>query len=103
MSVALLLAAASPGAAESVVIDLLVRQPCGQPDEAVMAGEIVVCAERERQAFYGSTRRDRQAGKPLPKAEVQLAEGTKLAIETESADLGMARSQRAMVRLKIEF
>lgn len=103
MSVALLLAAASPATAEPVVIDLLVRQPCDQGDEAVLANEIIVCGERERQSYYRAAPSGRQTGRPLSKAEVQLAEGTALAVETESEDLGMARAQRAMVRLKIKF
>lgn len=106
VSVALFLAAASASVAsteERVVIDLLVRQPCEQRDEAVLANDIIVCAERERQAYHQAAPSDRQAGKTLPKAELQLAEGTALAVETESEDMGMARSQRAMVRLKFKF
>ena len=106
MSVALLLAAtsaAAAGAGVPVVIDLTVAEPCAEADHAAMNGEIVVCGERERQEYYRIVKSDRQAGKPLPKAEVQVAKGTALAIETESEDLGMARTQRAMVRLKFKF
>ncbi len=103
MPVALLLAAASPVAAEPVVIDLLVRYPCDQTDEAVLAAEIIVCAGREGHAHYRAAPSGSEGGKPSPKAEVQLAEGTALAVEAESEDLGMARSQRAMVRLKFKF
>lgn len=103
MSVALLLAATSPAPAEPVVIDLLVRQPCDRTDEAVMAEEIVVCGERERQAHYRAAPSQERTATPLHKAEVQVADGAALAVETESQDLGAARAQRAMVRLKIKF
>lgn len=107
MMVFLLMAAsgaiAPADASERVVIDLTAPEPCASTDEAVLANQIVVCGERERQRYYRVVASDRPEGTPLPKAEVQLAEGTTLAAETESADLGMARSQRAMVRLKIKF
>ena len=105
MSVVLFLAAASApaaGAAERVAIELTVRQPCDQADDAALTNEIIVCGERERQA-YNQPAPDGRTGKPAPKAEVQLAEGTVLAVETESEDLGRARTQRAMVRLKFKF
>ena len=106
MPIYLILAAVAPGAASAeppVVIDLLIPQTCAQTDEAILQSEIVVCGERERQPLHRLNRIDPVTGRSLPKAEVQLADGTSLAAETESADLGMARSQRAMVRLKLKF
>jgi hypothetical protein len=107
MQAVLLMAAAgpvvAPGPVEPVVIDLLVRPPCEQTDATTLASEIVVCAERTRQSYHGVAPSRRAGGKALPKAEVQLAQGAALALETESADLGMARSQRAMIRLKFKF
>lgn len=102
----LLAAAASPAVAadERVVIDLTVPQPCAEPDEPTSSTEIVVCAQVDRNELYRLRTATRTAGgKPLPKAEVRLSENSVLAVETESADMGMARAQRAMVRLKIAF
>lgn len=91
------------GAVEApLVIDLTVPTPCAEADEAAMNGEIVVCSEKDRQALRLSNAH-RPPAKPVPKAEVQVTEGVALGLETESADLGMARSQRAMVRLKIKL
>lgn len=106
MPVLPILAAASLAAADAeppVVFDLTIRQPCAEADDGVISGEIVVCAEVDRQSRYRL--RDvggRNGGSP-PKAEFEVKPGVALAVETESADLGMVREQRAMVRLKFKF
>lgn len=102
----LILGATDPapdGAEAPTRIDVTVPQPCAEADDDTVGGEIVVCGEREPQARYRLRSVDPKPGSTLPRAEVHLAEGTALAVETESADLGMARSQRAMVRLKFKF
>lgn len=93
----------SAGTPERVVIDLTAPQPCRESDELSTASEIVVCAEKDRQERYRLRTDSRPDGKSLPKAEVRLSENATAAVETESADLGMARAQRAMVRFKIAF
>lgn len=106
MPVFLTLAATSvavAGAETPVVIDILVPQPCAQVDESRISGEIVVCAEADRQSLYRLRNADRQDDGSPPKAEVAIKDGVAVAVETESADLGMARAQRALVRLKIKF
>lgn len=106
MPVLLTLAAASAAVAHAeppVVIDILVPEPCAQVDESRISGEIVVCAEADRQSLYRLRRADRQDDGSPPKAELEIGEGVAVAVETESADLGMARAQRALVRLKIKF
>lgn len=95
--------AVAPVEAERLVIDLLVPPPCAEDDVQRLQGELVVCAnregdERDRLADPGAVAAD-----GLPRAELQLADGTVVSAETESADLGMARSQRLMVRLKLKF
>lgn len=95
--------AAAGGVDAPVVIDLTIPQPCPPRDDATGSQEIVVCGERERQASYRLRKLDRGEGQAVPKAEVQIAEGATLGVETESADLGMVRSQRAMVRIKLKF
>jgi len=94
---------AAAGAEAPVVIDILVPQPCAQVDENRISGEIVVCAEADRQSLHRLRNADRQDDRPPPKAEFELKDGVAVAVETESADLGMARAQRALVRLKIKF
>lgn len=86
-----------------VVIDLTIPQPCAEANDAAISGEIVVCAEVERQSLYRLRNADRQNDRTLPKAEFALQDGVSLAVETENADLGMARAQRALVRLKFKF
>lgn len=101
-----LLAAVAPAAVEAgdrVVIDLTAPQPCAEPDEPTSSTEIVVCAQTGRNERYRLRSTTRTGGKPLPKAEVRLSENSTVAVETESADMGMARAQRAMVRFKIAF
>lgn len=106
MPVLPILAAAGVALADAeapVVIDILVPQPCEQVDENRISGEIVVCAEADRQSLYRLRNAERQDDRPLPKAEFEIKDGVAVAVETESADLGMARAQRALVRLKIKF
>lgn len=106
MSFALLLTVSSTPVAvedERVVIDLTVRQPCDLVNDAASATEIIVCGERERQGYYRAASSSEPVDAAIPKAEVRLAEDTSLVVESESADMGMARSQRAMVRLKFKF
>lgn len=106
MPIALVLAASQAAIASADVataFDITVRQPCAPSDEVVISGEIVVCGERERQDAYRLRPVGPGVPRTLPKAEMQVAQGTSLAVETESADLGMARAQRAMVRLKFKF
>lgn len=104
MIASLVLAATSAAAAseaERVVIDLTAPPPC-EGNEYRIQTEIVVCAKRDD----GSQRlaKGEPAGtQALPRAAVQLAEGAELSAETESADMGMARSQRLMMRLKLKF
>ncbi len=103
---AILLLAAAPASSktpERGVIDLTVPRPCPEADEPSVANEIVVCAEKDRQERYRLRTDARPDGKALPKAEVRLSENATAAVETESADLGMARAQRAMVRFRIAF
>ena len=93
--------AAGASDADRVVIDLTVPAPCAGEEYRIQT-EIVVCAKRED----GSQRlaKGESAGtQALPRAAVQVAEGAELSAETESADLGMARSQRLMMRLKFKF
>lgn len=94
---------AAAGAETPVVIDLLVPQPCAQADDSAISGEIVVCAEVDRQSLYRLRNADRQDDGSPPKAEFEIRDGVAVVVETESADLGMARAQRALVRLKVKF
>ena len=106
MPVLLTLAAASVAVADAaapVMIDLLIPQPCARPDDSVMSGEIVVCAKSDGQSPYRLQNADRQDANSPPKAEFELKDGLAVAVETENAELGMARAQRAMVRVKIKF
>jgi hypothetical protein len=100
MPVFLILAAANVAGASVV---MLIPQPCTQAEDAAINGEIVVCGERERQSSHRLRRLDRQTDNTPLKAEIQLADGTSVGVETESADLGMVRAQRAMVRVKFKF
>jgi hypothetical protein len=90
-------------AEERVVIDLTVPTPCAPEAESELAEEIRVCARLADASPYRIGRSQVRSAEALPRAEVALAEGATLSAETESADLGMARAQRAMVRLKITF
>ena len=95
--------AIAPVDPDRVVIDLTVPAPCADDDVQRLQGEIVVCArtdpgDNDRSPVPQAAGRD-----AMPRAEVQLSEHAALAAEAESADLGMARSQRMMVRLKIKF
>lgn len=85
------------------MINLLVPQPCTQADDAVISGEIVVCAEADRASIYRLRNADRQDDRAPPKAEFEIKDGVAVAVEAESADLGMMRAQRALVRLKVRF
>lgn len=106
MPILLTLAVASVAVAVTeapLVIDLLIPRPCAQADDGVISGEIVVCAEADRQSLHRLQSADRPDDASSPKAEFEIKEGVAVAVETESADLGMARAQRAMVRVKIKF
>ena len=95
--------AAASGEAERVVIDLLVPPPCSGDDLQRLQGEIVVCASRDGDGRHRVTDPKAATAEALPRAELRLADGTVVSAETESADMGMARSQRLMVRLKFKF
>jgi hypothetical protein len=93
-----------PAEAERVVIDLTVPAPCPDSDDTGFDDEIVVCAERDAQSRHRiSGAHGPLAEQALPRAEVRLGDGSTLGAETESAELGMARSQRLMVRWKLKF
>lgn len=94
--------AAGASDADRVVIDLTVPAPCAGEEYRIQT-EIVVCAKREDGEANRLTDARTSDPEALPRAAVQLADGTELSAETESADLGMARSQRLMVRLKLKF
>lgn len=81
-------------------IDLLIPQPCSADQRG--SGEVVVCANRTGESPYRLKQPVRQS-KALPKAQLQIGEGTSVAAETEEADVGGFKSNRAMVRLKIKF
>jgi hypothetical protein len=81
-------------------IDLLVPQPCTSDQRD--AGDVVVCANRSGESPYRLKQPERQS-KALPKAQLQIGKATSVAAETEEADVGGFKSNRAMVRLKIKF
>lgn len=88
---------------DRVVIDLTVPTPCAEQEQGGLVDEIVVCAKIDGESPYRLGRVISANRASMPRAEVRLSEGTSVSAETESEDLGMARSQRAMVRLKIDF
>jgi hypothetical protein len=95
--------AVAPVDPDRVVIDLTVPTPCAEDDVQRLQGEIVVCAKTDRGEGEGPAAPDGAETGAIPRAEIRLSEGTTLAAETESADLGMARSQRMLGRHKIKF
>jgi hypothetical protein len=103
MAAAQTLVLASAADSDRVIVDLTVPTPCAGQEEGALAEEIVVCAKIDGESPYRIGRTTRAGPAAMPKAEVKLSEGTSLSAETESVDLGMVRSQRALVRLKIKF
>lgn len=104
---ALYLVAASGIAADSAAaplrIDLTVPTPCPEAEQRLET-ELVVCARTEDAVRHRLDRDTKgKGGGGIPPALVELKPGTTLSAETESADLGMARAQRLMVRLKVKF
>jgi hypothetical protein len=81
-------------------IDLLVPQSCTADQRS--RGEVVVCANRNGESPY-RLKQPVQQSRALPKADLQIGEGASVAAETEEADVGGFKSNRAMVRLKIKF
>lgn len=88
---------------DRVVIDLTVSEPCAADEVQRLQSEIVVCARRDGDGRDRLTNVKTANTGILPRAELHLSDGTVLSAETESADLGMARSQRLMVRVKFKF
>lgn len=95
--------APAPGDSERVVINIIAPAPCSDKDDIGFDEEIVVCAKREQASTHRISGAEGSVDQLVPRAEVRLADGTTVAAETESTDLGMARSQRLMVRLKVKF
>jgi hypothetical protein len=94
----------APAEAERVIIDLTAPAPCRDRDDTGFGDDIVVCAEAHGQSKHRiAGRQGAGAGQGLPPAEVRLGDGSTLGAEAESADLGMARSQRLMVRWQLKF
>lgn len=82
-------------------IDLTPPQPC--ETQKSNDDEIVVCARRgDGFSPYRLNQPIPRRSEP-PKAELQLADGLKVAAETENADVGGFPSNRVMVRFKIKF
>jgi len=81
-------------------IDLTLPQPCRT--EARAPGEVVVCA-RKGESPYRIKQAQVAKEQGLPAAEFQVANGVTASADTESAEIGGQRSNRAMVRLKIKF
>jgi hypothetical protein len=102
-SILAIVLAAAPVEAERVVIDLTVSTPCADDRDETLEDEILVCAKIDGASPYRIVGARDATTEPLPHAELQLSDDAKLSAETESADLGMARSQRLMVRLKFKF
>ena len=82
-------------------IDLTIPQPCEA--QGSTNDEIVVCGRRGDDG--GPYRIDQTPPRPSdsPKAEMQIAEGIKVAGETENVAVGGFPSNRLMLRLKIKF
>lgn len=93
----------APIEAERTVIDLTVPAPCPEPNDTGFDDEILVCAKRGGESPPGISGAQIPDAQGLARAEVQLSDNSTLSAETESADLGMARSQRLMVRWKLKF
>ena len=85
------------------MIDVTVPTPCAEQEPGGLADEIVVCAKIDRESPYRLGRVASASRASMPRAEVRLSERASVSAETESEDFGMVRSQRALVRLKIEF
>ena len=82
-------------------IDLTIRHPC--EIRKAIDNEIVVCARREDGSSPYRIKQPPPRQTERGKAELQLADGVSAAAETESADVGGFRSNRAMIRVKIKF
>ena len=82
-------------------IDLLIPQPCESQRPA--DGEVIVCAPAADGSSPYRINQPPPAPPQVPKAEMQLGEGTSASAETEQVDVGGFPSNRLMVRLKIKF
>jgi hypothetical protein len=95
----------APDQAETLKIDILVKQP-EQPCEATTEDEIIVCAEKvdnERYRLRPIANAEKYE-KDESQAEFSVGENATMAVETEQAGLGGGvPSPRLMVRLKIDF
>jgi hypothetical protein len=81
-------------------VDLTIPQPC-QPRSSD-PDEVVVCAPNGPSP-YRVQEPPAPPPKGIPKAKVKVAEGVEAGVETEEADVGGYKSNRAMLRLKIKF
>lgn len=82
-------------------IDLTIAQPCEARGST--KAEIVVCGRRGDGPGPYRIARSPPRQSRMPKAEMQLAEGVKIAGETETVDVGGFPSERFVLRLKINF
>lgn len=95
-----LMALQALGSAPPEKVDLTIPKPCGEQRES---DEVVVCGSRDGASPYRLKIPMQQSEQALPSARFQISEGVGAAVETEEADVGGFKSNRAMVRVKIKF
>lgn len=87
---------------ERVIIDIKVPAPCENEQDSI-SDEIVVCGTVDRAERYRVPRLTTVEETTLPRARFDVSDSVAVSAEAEAVDLGMARSNRAMVRVKIKF
>ena len=82
-------------------IDLALTRPCATQDAS--NDDVIVCGPRRDASTRYRIPPPTPYESALPKAELQLGKNTTLSAETEQVDILGAKSNRAMIRLKIGF
>jgi hypothetical protein len=82
-------------------VDLTIPQPCGARRST--DSEIVVCGHRGDGSSPYRIAPSPPQGPAVPKAEMQVADGVKIAAEAENANVGGFPSDRFVLRLKVKF
>lgn len=80
---------------------LRAARPC-RP-EGGEAGDVVVCGRRNDEEFRLKPLPEHHRDDTVPRAEIGLPGGVRLATETEAAGVGGFQSNRVMLRLKLPF
>lgn len=94
------IAQAAPSA-PSEKIDLTIARPCATQDAT--NDDVIVCGRRHDSSTRYRIPPPTPYQSTLPKAELQLGNGTIVSAETEQVDIGGTPSNRAMIRLKFKF